>query len=294
VRLSFAAVAAVAVFVWPSPASASRVSVREVCGPNHPCFATDAFEADPGEANRLTVTQAGGQFIFRDDRAVVTPGDGCSAVDTHQVSCIQRLSPSGQRQVTVDTDDGDDTVTVDIAFRALVRGGPGRDVLIMRGSTRGTVDGGPGRDVIKSEARRGQLLDGGAGDDRVTGGRDNDVIEDLYGGNDVLVGGPGNDNVIAGPGKDTVVGGAGGDDLSGDEGGDTLLGGTGNDRLRGGDGRDALLGGTGRDRFIAGSGSDRITARDGLPEHVACGSGRDRVRADRRDRLFGCELRLTT
>ena len=38
-----------------------------------------------------------------------------------------------------------------------------------------------------------------------------------------------------------------------------------------------------------GTGSDVINAVDGARDTVLCGKGRDRVRADARDKLKGCE-----
>jgi hypothetical protein len=40
---------------------------------------------------------------------------------------------------------------------------------------------------------------------------------------------------------------------------------------------------------LAGPGDDAINSVDGVRETIDCGSGRDTVRADRRDRLRGCE-----
>ena len=50
-------------------------------------------------------------------------------------------------------------------------------------------------------------------------------------------------------------------------------------------------GGRGRDTISGGSGNDVINARDGEVDTVSCGPGRDTVRADRRDRVRGCERR---
>jgi hypothetical protein len=50
-----------------------------------------------------------------------------------------------------------------------------------------------------------------------------------------------------------------------------------------------LAGGAGTDAFDAGAGDDTIDARDRRRETIRCGSGRDRVAADRNDRLIGCE-----
>jgi hypothetical protein len=115
--------------------------------------------------------------------------------------------------------------------------------------------------VRKFGGPRADRLNGGARSDAIYGRAGNDRIRGL-GGNDCLFGEGGNDQVWGGPGNDTVSGG------------------TGSDRLYGGAGRDRMQGGPGRDRIFA---VDR--ARD----VVVCGRGRDTVRADRVDRIIGCE-----
>ena len=90
---------------------------------------------------------------------------------------------------------------------------------------------------------------------------------------------------------DRLLGLAGDDLLVGGNRDDCLFGGRGNDRLRGDAGADRLHGGPGVDRLDGGAGRDRLDSRDGRREVVRCGTGRDRVRADRRDRLIGCERR---
>ena len=72
----------------------------------------------------------------------------------------------------------------------------------------------------------------------------------------------------------TLVGGARADGLRGTAGPDRLSGLGGNDRL---------YGGKGRDRLDGGSGDDSIFAVDGVRDVVRCGTGRDRVSADRAD-----------
>lgn len=116
--------------------------------------------------------------------------------------------------------------------------------------------GGPGKDDFDGTAAVDHY-DGRGGDDRLEG----------KGGDDELRGGPGIDV------------------LSGDAGNDTVDGGGGNDTLLGGAGRDRLIGGPGKDVFIGGSGNDTISARDGVAEDITCGRGRDRVTADRADRV---------
>jgi Tol biopolymer transport system component len=54
-------------------------------------------------------------------------------------------------------------------------------------------------------------------------------------------------------------------------------------------GRDRLRGTEGTDRVLAGPGNDLIVVRDHRRDVVSCGAGRDRVVADRLDRLAGCE-----
>jgi Ca2+-binding RTX toxin-like protein len=83
-----------------------------------------------------------------------------------------------------------------------------------------------------------------------------------------------------------VTGGGGNDRLFGDDGNDTLAGGPGNDVLIGGTGNDFLGGGPGRDRLDGGAGADTLDARDhAAGDSVACGPRRDRVKADRGDRV---------
>ena len=148
---------------------------------------------------------------------------------------------------------------------------------------------------------------GRAGDDRISGGDGGDC---LYGdeGADALDGGPGGDAVFGGPGPDRIAGGPGDDALRGHGGADTvdagpgqdtldggarddrLSGGAGPDELDGGTGDDRLHGGPGPDELAGGRGDDTIDARDGARDTILCGHGRDRVRADRRDRVTGCEV----
>ncbi|HWI08090.1 MAG TPA: hypothetical protein VNT54_11305, partial [Solirubrobacteraceae bacterium] len=61
------------------------------------------------------------------------------------------------------------------------------------------------------------------------------------------------------------------------------------DRLFGEAGKDRLIGGGGRNVVDGGSGNDSIDVRNAERDRVACGRGRDRVRADRIDRLNSCE-----
>jgi uncharacterized repeat protein (TIGR01451 family) len=138
------------------------------------------------------------------------------------------------------------------------------------------------------------------------GGRDDDVLfgssfgDRLFGrqGRDLLRGREGNDCLWGGEGADVLDGDGGDDSLWGGDGRDRLFGGSGNDRVLGGakgdelhgaTGEDQLFAGSGRDRVWGGPGNDTISARDGSRDVIDCGAGLDRVTADRRDRLRGCE-----
>jgi hypothetical protein len=99
--------------------------------------------------------------------------------------------------------------------------------------------------------------------------------------------------LMGGPLGDRLFGLGGNDLLRGRAGDDRLDGGRGRDRVFGDTGADLLIGGPGRDRLVGGRGADRIRARDGQPDAINCGPGRDRVLADRRDRISrNCEARI--
>jgi Ca2+-binding RTX toxin-like protein len=108
-------------------------------------------------------------------------------------------------------------------------------------------------------------------------------------GPDTLTGGEAGEIILGLAGGDRIESGGGHDCLLGYDGSDVLRGGPGSDRLTGGRGADLLAGGPGVNAYDAGPGRDFVDARNGKRELVRCGSGRDRVRADRRDRLRDCE-----
>ena len=118
-------------------------------------------------------------------------------------------------------------------------------------------------------------LKGTTADDVITGCPGRDVIDALAG----------NDKVDALAGADRLSGGTGNDDLNGGAGNDIVRGGDGKDELHGGSGNDELNGGTGADTISAGTGFDVIDARDKSVDRVACGPGKDLVKADRHDEV---------
>jgi Tol biopolymer transport system component len=112
-------------------------------------------------------------------------------------------------------------------------------------------------------------------DDLLRGSMDDDIVRALAG----------NDRIESLYGSDRVDAGEGNDIVHGDQAPDLITGGPGNDRLYGEMGADTLVGGPGRDRLVGGHGIDRIMARDGAVDRIICGSHRDVVLADRRDRV---------
>ncbi|HWI08014.1 MAG TPA: calcium-binding protein, partial [Solirubrobacteraceae bacterium] len=145
-----------------------------------------------------------------------------------------------------------------------------------------------GNDTIRGFAGR-DCIDGQGGNDTLRGDDDNDKVVGGSGA-DRIDGGEGRDQLFGGSGNDRLDGGTENDMIAGGSGNDRLLGGAGNDRLYGEAGTDRIIGGGGRNIIDGGRGNDSIEARNGERDRIACGPGRDRVRADRFDRLNSCEI----
>jgi Ca2+-binding RTX toxin-like protein len=92
-----------------------------------------------------------------------------------------------------------------------------------------------------------------------------------------------------GPGRDRLVGGSLRDRILGRGDVDRLSGRGGDDRLIGDARGDLLNGGAGEDRLRGEQGTDRLRARDGQRDEVNGGPGRDKARADRKDRIRNVE-----
>jgi hypothetical protein len=151
--------------------------------------------------------------------------------------------------------------------------------------------GGPGDDRIEG-SNGNDVIEGDAGKDELMGDRDVDRL-DGGDGNDRLRGGGSTDFLRGGPGADVLRGEGGSDRLYGGAGGDTIEAGAGNDDIR--EVPDGYVAGesldTGHNRIDAGAGRDRLDVANGRRDVVTCGSGKDTVKADRGDRLKGCERR---
>jgi hypothetical protein len=146
--------------------------------------------------------------------------------------------------------------------------------------------------VLSAPARAGSqctgLIQGTAASERLT----------VVAAGSRVLGMEGDDQITGGAGRDCLEGGPGRDLLSGRSGSDMITGGPGSDRLAGGSGADRLIDapaayafglGSGSNRIAAGPGRDVVDVANARRDVVQCGPGRDRVSADRGDRLEGCE-----
>jgi Ca2+-binding RTX toxin-like protein len=147
---------------------------------------------------------------------------------------------------------------------------------------------------------------GRAGDDIIYGlGADDRCTLEGY-----LIGGQGNDTIYGGTGDDDIFGGRNfvadcdGDKQPGERGRDVLYAGSGSDYANGDAGADVLYGNGGSDLLFDGeegggavdtlygdSGDDYLFSGNNPAgkDIVYCGSGTDRVFADRKDVLYDCE-----
>jgi Ca2+-binding RTX toxin-like protein len=176
-------------------------------------------------------------------------------------------------QITVDSDNGDDTIIASDGFDDTIDGGDGNDVItissglgnltIFGDDGNDTITGGAGNDTIDSHDGD-DVVDAGAGDDSVVAGN----------GADSVIGNIGNDTVLAGNGTDTVDGGVGNDSLRGEDGFDSIVGGEGDDTLHGGLQNDTLDGGFGEDSIDGAAGADSVFGNFGN-DTIKGGSGAD-------------------
>lgn len=190
-------------------------------------------------------------------------------------TCVNMQNGSGAAETLTGTVEGDNLfgfggndVLNGLAGDDCLTGGDGNDRL----------NGGEGRDTIEGN-NGNDTASGGTGNDRISGGA----------GRDRLSAGTGNDSVNGGSGNDSLSGSSGNDTMNGSTGNDTVSGSSGNDRLSGSTGNDRISGGSGKNSYSGGSGNDTINARNRRNEVIDCGTGRDRVTADRRDRVKRCE-----
>ena len=243
------------------------------------------YDAAPGEANRLTVTQWYGTLTFTDSGATVGAGPGCTAVSSTKATCPS----AGVAVLALSTGDMNDTASVSsLAIPTIFSDGPGNDTMtggaapdmFTAGTGADTYRGGGGQDIADYSARTAPVsvsLDGGANDGEA-GEKDNvgTDVDIVFGGaaNDTLTGHGGTNLLYGGQGDDTLSGNGGNDFLSGQAGDDTLNGGSGNDTLDGGAGADAIAGAGGTDIADYSGRSARVSlSLDGQANDGETGEG---------------------
>ena len=270
--------AVAAVLALPPAAHGAIAGAEQIAGDDI------VFSADPGEANRLTVTGHGaGVVTLEDTAAPVAAGERCTQETPNRVRC-ERFS-----FVIVDLGDGDDEVTT-----AGEIGDPGQENLVI-------LEGHQGADTLRGEVGR-TTLRGGTGSDRLIGGpltqgidavdvvrrgdftempdhnRERDEVtcaEPTAGGfptptrvdvtdvvngpcperhvfleDFVLIEGTEGPDRLTAAGEPSRVFGLGGDDVLSGEPGDRVDGGEGDDRILS---QGLALGGSGDDRVDAGA-----------------------------------------
>jgi hypothetical protein len=229
------------------------------------------YIAAKGEANNVTFSRSGTTVEVTDSGATVSPGNKCTRVTDHQVTCTGTINYVG-----AGTDDMNDTITLSGSIPSWVDAGSGNDVL-KGGSSSDWLFGNTGDDT----------LDGGLGADLLSGGDGNDLADYSGRTNAVTIsldGQPGdgetgeNDNVSSS--IENVTTGSGNDTVTGSALANTLSGGPGNDGISGAGGDDTLDGGLGQDSVDGGDGNDRLASRDAAVDADRCGAGTDSVTAD--------------
>ena len=259
------ALALLLLLALPASASASKVSVVLADGcqgavacqtsGGAPPVPITTFVGAPGEANRVTVSRAGSEFVVRDDGAVLTAEAPCVAVDQHGARCPVTEGFQGLPGFAAALGDGDDVLAVigDLRVETTLSDGDGRDA----------IEGGAEPDEFDAGLGDDRLLGRGGADELSYAGRAAPVRVELA---DRTAGEPGeSDEVI---GFETVVGGDNGDVLNGSGRADTLDGGPGDDRLRGFGGADSLFGGLGADVLRGLGGRDRLFGDPGQGDGI--------------------------
>jgi Ca2+-binding RTX toxin-like protein len=280
--------AAAALLTAAAPATAGTVGAEPGNG--------NVFRAAPGEANDVSVEDTG----YRDGvlwTSIVDTGAPVIATDP----CVPGPSascPGGVRLYLGNRDDkGRTTSLIRIGYVY----GEGGDDLVKSDGIQAHGYGGPGDDEVVVSAHDGYAY-GGTGNDRLTGNAGEYNLLHGDAGDDVLVQGGTCAAMYGDGGADTLLGHASGcfrgrASQIGDTGADALIVSSSGEAgqpwlLDGGDGADYIVGGGGRDEITAGAGADFVNAAvDGVADTIACGSGRDTVRADRQDTVAAdCEL----
>ena len=214
-------------------------------------------ETSTGAGSYSTLASLGTVNSASVQSIVVIGGDDANTIDLNGVTAAAFTALTS---ISVDGDNGHDSITGSPDFGDSIIGGHGDDTINGQGGN-DTIKGSDGNDSIIAGTGDDSVF-GGDGQDSITGDAGNDII-DSGDGNDTVSGGVGNDNVYGDNGQDSINGDAGDDTLNGDGGTDTVSGDDGNDLIFGGEFADSLLGGAGNDTIDGQAGNDNIDGGDG-------------------------------
>ena len=235
-----------------------------------------------GKVEILVGNPVGGTVTLTPDTAIgsldadtvqtinVQGGDSGNNIDLSGVDTAVFTSLVG---VTIDGNNGDDTISGSANHDDVIDGGHGEDVItvgigsqtIDGGHGDDTITGGPSTDVING-GDGNDVIDGGAGSDTINAGNGHDVVnggDESGGTGDDIIGGHGHDTIDGGAGSDTINGKSGNDEIYGGDDSDTLHGGSGSDLLEGGDADDKVNGHGGNDTIRGNAGNDRLNGHWG-------------------------------
>ncbi|HEV2813961.1 MAG TPA: hypothetical protein VGW10_11980 [Solirubrobacteraceae bacterium] len=206
-----AAAAALAAALTAAPAAQAAVAAKNAGGD------TITFTGAEGEESRLSISLAGGDYVFDDSALVVAAGDGCSSIGGN----AECPSPGVARIVVLLGDEDDDATPGVLTVPLRIEGGDGWDSFDGSGGD-DTLLGGPGIDQVGG-AGGIDAIDGGGDMDLLAGGGQADVVRGGDGA-DFLNGEDGDDQLFGDAGDDTfVVEEISADDLSGGAGVDEAL-----------------------------------------------------------------------
>ena len=275
------ALVAVQLFLGATVARGGIVSVRAL--PELQGEQVLAFDAAPGERNRLEIMKVGslstppGLNVWQisDAGAPITTSAACTAIDAHTVRCEMPLGIY-LYQARLKLGDQDDSMTVtrqapDFFWHGVAADGEAGNDVLQGGENADDLRGGGGRDE----------LSGNGGDDVLVDGDQDAATDERAPAADRLAGGPGVDLVsyhsrtspvsvdLADPDPDGAPGEH--DVVTGVE---SVVGGRGRDRLAGDEGPNVIDGGGGRDRLFGRGGDDELAFRAGS---LSCGPGADAV-----------------
>lgn len=228
------------------------------------------YEAEPGEANELSLSTNGLVVNVQDPGAEIAVGSDCDSINDHQATC----DLPGSFDAAANLRNGDDTAEIVGGMVTLSGRGQGGSDRMVGGASTDRLDGGPGPDVLRGRAGSDFVLYVARTDDlRVTlgdatrndGGPLDGPLRDRVRGIERIVGGEGDDLLVGTGAENGLFSHGGRDVLKGKGGPDDFDPGGGRDRMSGGGADDVFGASLGRDKAFGGAGPDLFQMGAGGP-----------------------------